>query len=77
MSALEDPPEPKEEKPPKEEAAPKRMPKPRNPRHFGTIEGGRQRVSDTFTHKNSGSCYIVYRGAQPLFHALFWRQNTV
>ena len=23
---------------------------------FDTIEGGRKRVSDTFTHKNSGSC---------------------
>ena len=31
-------------------------PKPRNPRHFDGIEGGRKRVSDTFTHKNSGSC---------------------
>ena len=30
-------------------------PKPRNPRHFDSIEGGRKRVSDTFTHKNSDS----------------------
>ena len=30
--------------------------KPRNPRHFDGLEGGRKRVSDTFTHKNSGSC---------------------
>ena len=27
-----------------------------NPRHFQAIEGGRKRVSDTFTHKNSGTC---------------------
>ena len=37
-------------------ATPLGMPKPRNPRHFDGIEGGRKRVSDTFTHKNSGSC---------------------
>ena len=30
--------------------------KPRNPGHFDGIEGGRKRVSDTLTHKNSGSC---------------------
>ena len=30
--------------------------KPRNPRDFEAIAGGRKRVSDTFTHKNSGSC---------------------
>ena len=30
--------------------------KPRNPRHFDGIEGGRKCVSDVFTHKNSGSC---------------------
>ena len=30
--------------------------KPLNPRHFDRFEGGRKRVSDTFTHKNSGSC---------------------
>ena len=29
--------------------------KPRNPRHFQAIEGGRKRVSDTFTHKNRDS----------------------
>ena len=33
-----------------------RDPKPRNPRHFAGIEGGRKRDLDTFTHKNSGSC---------------------
>ena len=51
--------------------------KPRNPRQFEAIEGGRTRVSHTFTHKNSGSCIMPYRGAESLFHALFWRQNTV
>ena len=30
--------------------------KPRNPRDFEAIGGGRKRGSDTFTHKNSGSC---------------------
>ena len=33
-----------------------RRPKPRKPRHFDGIKGGRKRDSDTFTHKNSGSC---------------------
>ena len=32
------------------------VPKPRNPRHFDRFEGGRKRVSDIFTHKNSDSC---------------------
>ena len=27
-----------------------------NPRYLDGFEGGRKRVSDTFTHKNSGSC---------------------
>ena len=49
--------------------------KPRNPRHFAGIEGGRKRDSDTFTQK--AWFMYTYRGAQPLFHALFWRQNTV
>ena len=30
-------------------------PKPRNPRHFDDIKGGRKRDSYIFTHKNSGS----------------------
>ena len=30
--------------------------KPRNPCHVDRFEGGRKRVSDTFTHKNSVSC---------------------
>ena len=30
--------------------------KPRNPRHLDGIKGWRKRVSDIFTHKNSGSC---------------------
>ena len=34
----------------------RRLAKPRNPRHSDGIEGGRTRISDTFTHKNSGSC---------------------
>ena len=46
-----------------------------HPRHFDGIRVGRKRVSDTCTHKNSGSC-TYEEGAQPLFHALFWRQNT-
>ena len=39
---------------PKDEAL--RTAKPRNPCHVDRFEGGRKRVSDTFTHKNSGSC---------------------
>ena len=39
---------------------------PRNPRHFGTIEGERTRVSYTLLTKT-----VFSRGAQPLFHALF------
>ena len=42
--------------------------KPRNPRHFDGIKGGRKRVSDVFVGKDSVSCT---RGAQPLFHTLF------
>ena len=34
----------------------KRLPNPRNPRHFNSIEGGRKRVSTTFMDKNSVSC---------------------
>ena len=49
--------------------------KPLNPRHFDRFEGGRKRFSDTFLLTKT----VVHacRGAQPLFHALFWRQNTV
>ena len=58
--------------------------KPRNPRHFDGIEGGRKRVSDTFTHKNSGSdsyvlmhiaehnhCFMQYFGVKTLSETFF------
>ena len=48
-------------------------PKPRNRRHFDGIKGGRTRVSDTLLTK---TVFDALRGAQPLFHALFWRQHT-
>ena len=52
------------------------MPKPRNPRHFDRFEGGRTRVSDTSTHKNSGSaehnhCFMHYFGVKTLSETLF------
>ena len=46
----------------------RRTSKPRNPRNFDGIKGGRKRVSDTFTTK---TVFDACRGAQPLFHALF------
>ena len=53
-------------------------PKPRNPRHFDGIEGGRKRVSDTFTHKNNGSeehnhCFMHHFGVKTLSETLFPR----
>ena len=50
--------------------------KPRNPRHFDGIEGGRKRVSDTFTHKNNGSeehnhCFMHHFGVKTLSETLF------
>ena len=44
---------------------PDREAKPRNPRDFETIEGGRTRVSDTSLTKTA---FGALRGAQPLFH---------
>ena len=43
--------------------------KPRNPRHFETIEGGRERVSDTLLTKTT--LLGALRGTQQLLHALF------
>ena len=48
----------------------------RNPRNFDGIEGGRKRLSDTFTHKNSGSqehnhCFMHYFGVKTLSATLF------
>ena len=49
--------------------------KPRNPRHFDGIKGGRKRVSGTLLTK---TVFDALRGAEPLFHTYtFWRQNTV
>ena len=46
----------------------KSNPKPRNPRQFDGIAGGRKRVSDTLLTK---TVFDTLRGAQPLSHALF------
>ena len=50
--------------------------KPRNPRHFDRFEGGRKRVSDTSTHKNSGSeehnhYFMHYFGVKTVSETLF------
>ena len=48
--------------------------KPRNPRHFEGIHGGRKCVADTLLTKTE---FGALKGAQPRFHTYtFWRQNT-
>ena len=49
---------------------------PRNPRHFDRFECGRKRLSDTFTHRNSGSeehshCFMHYFCVKTLSETLF------
>ena len=56
----------------------RRATKPRNPRNFHKIEGGRKRVSDTFIDKKiQKECFMALEEHNHCSQHFFWRQNTV